>query len=547
LQHKAVAESLGEKDLQLINKFVSKPDEFFGGNAQGLSAAQVGQNPFGDYAPQSTQIQGILKGMYDAFTSDLEKDNAHEADAEKSFQELFATRIKELETLKLTLQTQEANKAAKNKRLAESEVLLSDTEEQLAADEKFFQDTKIACAAKATEWSVRSRLRTEELNGIEQAVKILSSEEAQKVFKNSSTTFLQMSSVHNTVHKHRQSERSGDRSKAFDKLKVLAGQLHSRNVAKIAMELKTGGHFDKVIEMIDAMIALIRKEEQDDIEHRDRCQNDENANGNELTDLDHNIEKTEMSIKRMKEVEKELQGEIEQLDLEIAATKKDMEELLAMRNGEVAEFRQAMKDDADAISLLKQAMAAMAEFYKRNDMKVPNNLLQKSPEYSHDEDKAPETIWSGDDYKGRRSETGGIIAILEMLIEDVQKEMKEAKADDADAQQKYLEQNGALEETLESQEKTKMNTEKELSDLQKKIAMYEDHKTEKEADKEAEVETKKAIYTDCSWVATNFESRREKRKNEIAGLEDARAFLAGAAGDVAPEAVDAGLSDELLK
>merc|ERR1719181_2246164 len=72
-------------------------------------------------------------------------------------------------------------------------------------------------------------------------------------------------------------------------------------------------------------------------------------------------------------------------------------------------------------------------------------------------------------------------------------------------------------------------------------------RTRKKADKKAEEDTKKAIYTDCSWVASHFESRREKRKNEIAGLEDARAFLAGASGDVAPEAVDAGLSDELLK
>jgi C-terminal processing protease CtpA/Prc len=60
-----------------------------------MSAAQVGQNPFGDYAPQSTQIQGILKGMYDAFTADLEKDNAEEAEAQKSFEELMGTKMQE--------------------------------------------------------------------------------------------------------------------------------------------------------------------------------------------------------------------------------------------------------------------------------------------------------------------------------------------------------------------------------------------------------------------------------------------------------------------
>merc|ERR1719301_107296 len=101
---------------------------------------QTGNNPFGDYAPQSTQIQGILKGMYDAFTADLEKDNAAEAESQKSFEALMATKKQELETLQATLQAQESDHAAKNKQLKESQVLKDDTTEQLNADEAFFSD-----------------------------------------------------------------------------------------------------------------------------------------------------------------------------------------------------------------------------------------------------------------------------------------------------------------------------------------------------------------------------------------------------------------------
>merc|ERR1719498_569732 len=111
LKHK-VSQSFSDKDMEVLNHFVSKPVDFVG--HKGMSAAQVGQNPFGDYAPQSTQIQGILQGMYDAFTADLEKDNANEAEAEKSFQELMATKKQELETLEATLQKQETDSAAKS-------------------------------------------------------------------------------------------------------------------------------------------------------------------------------------------------------------------------------------------------------------------------------------------------------------------------------------------------------------------------------------------------------------------------------------------------
>merc|ERR1719271_2274299 len=424
-----------------MNEFVAKPDTFVGGHRNAMSAAQIAQNPFGDYAPQSTQIQGILKGMYDAFTADLEKDNAEEAESQKSFEELMATKAQELATLEATLQKQETDFAAKTKKLSESQVLLDDTTAQLEADETFFEDTKQACQAKATEWSVRTRMRTEELNGMQLAISILSSPEAQKTFKASTSTFMQLSSV------QQHTERSSDRAKAYSQLKALASQFQSRNVAKIAVEIQPGGHFDKVIVMIDEMISLLRKEEQADIEHRDRCENARNANDNEAADLAHDIKKTEASLKRMGNTKKELEDEIGALEKEIAATKKDMAELLKFRNKESDDFKQALLDDTNALALLKKAIVALSEFYKRNKMPLPA-LIQKSPEYAEDPDKAPETSWSGSNYGGRKSESGGIIAILEMRAEDTEKEMKEGRADDADAQEKYLKQNGALQGTL---------------------------------------------------------------------------------------------------
>merc|ERR1719446_749421 len=233
LKHKVVSQSFSDKDIAIMNNFVAKPDAFVAARSNGMSAAQMSQNPFGDYAPQSTQIQGILKGMYDAFTSDLEKDNAAEAEAQKSFEELMATKLQELKTLQATLQKQETDAAAKTKKLSESQVLLDDTTAQLKADEKFFEDTKQACQTKATEWSVRTRLRTEELNGMDVAIKILSSDDAKKTFKASTSTFVQLAAVHT----HAESM-AAVRGKAYNKLKAVAGQFQSRNVAKIAVEVK---------------------------------------------------------------------------------------------------------------------------------------------------------------------------------------------------------------------------------------------------------------------------------------------------------------------
>jgi len=167
----------------------------------------------------------------------------------------------------------------------------------------------------------------------------------------------------------------------------------------------------------------------------------------------------------------------------------------------------------------------LSKFYKNN--KIALALVHKagSPEYKVDPDKAPET-WS-EPYGGRKSESTGILAILAMLTEDLEKEIADSRKDDAEAQAKYEEQEGALQKTLDAQTDTKVNLEEELAGLEERIDMTEQYKKGKQDDESAEGDAEKALNTDCKWVKTHFESRREKRKNEIQGLVDAKGFLAG--------------------
>jgi hypothetical protein len=519
LKRPVLPHAMSQTELEMLKSFVSKPEDFMARHRGTISAAQVAQNPFGDYAPQSTQIQGILKGMYDAFTADLEKDNAAEAESQKSHEELMAVKKQELKTLETTLQRQEADEAEKTKKLKESEALKDDTVAQLKADEAFFADTKEACKTKAEEWSIRTRLRTEELNGMATAITILSSESAKKTFKNATTTFLQLASI----KKHNVD--SGAAAKAFAQLKGLATRFQSVKLAKIAAVLKVSGHFDKVISMIDDMISLLRKEEAADIVHRDLCENSQNENKNELADLSHQLDKADQMQKRLENTKSETESEISAVEGDIEDTKHNQEQLLDMRNQEEAEFRQALKDDTVAVALIREAITALTKFYKDNN--IPISLVQEEPEYAHDPDKAPETSWSGSEYGGRKSESQGIISILGMLAEDLEKEIADSRKDDAAAQAEYEKQNGALQNTLDAQEDTKVGLEEELAATEEKIDATEAYKKAKTDDQTAQGDQKAALATDCAWVKTHFETRREKRKNEIQGLVEAKGFLAG--------------------
>jgi len=512
---KAMLHAVSAKDLDLVKSFVAQPEDFMKTHSKPMSAAQVGQNPFGDYAPQSSQIQGILKGMYDSFTGDLEKANAAEAESQKSFEALIATKKEEQATLESTKQKQETDQASKTKHLKESQVLKDDTAAQLAADEAFFADTKDACKDKATQWSIRTRLRTEELAGMNEAMTILSSGKA--TFAASSNTFLQLASV----QKHQVSVTGS--AKAYAALRKLATEFKSFKLARIAAAVQIGGHFDKVMVLIDDMMALLRKEEASDVVHRDLCENSQNANKNEMADLDSMIEKSNKMLKRMGNTKGELLQEIQKLKDDIQATRDNQGELLSFRNKESADFSQALKDDTDAVALIKQAIVALSKFYKNNKLSVG---LVQAPEYEKDADKPP-AVFEDANYGGRKSESGGILAILGMLSEDLEKEIADGRADDADAQDKYEKQNGALQSTLDAQDATKVGLEEELASTEEKIDATKDFRKGKTDDQSAEGDTKKALATDCKWVKSHFQTRRDKRKTEMQGLVDAKAFLAG--------------------
>merc|ERR1719277_1046753 len=202
-------------------------------------------------------------------------------------------------------------------------------------------------------------------------------------------------------------------------------------------------------------------------------------NKNDMEDLDHDIDKAKKALDRMKDAEKQLRDKVKELQGEIEGTKMGMDYMLQMRNEERATFEQALKDDNDAVALLDQAIIYLSQFYKRNGISL--SLLSKAaqPEYTVDPDQAPETIWEGGNYGGMKSHSSGIIAIISMVKEDLEKEMKTGRADDAAAQKDYEKDRAAMKEMLDAQTASKMATEKELAELQAKIADMNTRRTER--------------------------------------------------------------------
>merc|ERR1712093_841621 len=91
------------------------------------------------------------------------------------------------------------------------------------------------------------------------------------------------------------------------------------------------------------------------------------------------------------------------------------------RKEENEAFLAKKSDDEGAIELLEMAKKALAKYYKEN--KLPVLLgVKAGPDFKRSEDAAPEFEFSG---KGSRSgESKGIVSLMNMLIEDLEDEIK---------------------------------------------------------------------------------------------------------------------------
>jgi len=494
--------SVSKDDLSAVKSFL--------GNPKASLAQSGGAGHLGTYNSQSGQIQGILAQMKDDFEHELESSAEEEDASATSHADLMKTKNEDLALLEKTLTKTTLAQGNDKKQLADDSQEREETQEQLKTDEAFFEETKESCKAKADQWAGRARSRTEELAAIDKAIGILTSEESKAIFERSANTFLQMTSTENAPK----------RTQAFNMLKNLASQSGSMRLAAIATAVKTTWHFDAVIADIDKMIEALRAEEKADIEHRDWCESQTHGANSKNENLEYDTEQLNQKKERAENKKKELEDEVAKTEQEMEDLKAAMQEALDNRNKENEAFKQAMKDDADAVMLIGKAIEALNGFYNKG-------ALLQQPEYKANEDTAPEATFSSNE--GRKSEGGGVIAILSMIKEDIENEMKTTRADEAEDLAAYEKLRGESQASLEALEKKKVTLGQDIAGKMGEIADIDGTLGDKSDSKKATDDLLESLKPNCDWISRTFDTRMEQRKAEMKGLQDAKAVLAGAA------------------
>jgi len=319
------------------------------------------------------------------------------------------------------------------------------------------------------------------------------------------------------------------------------------------------GGFEKVVKMIDNMVDLLGREQKHDEDQKEYCATQLDMTGDKEGALNREYEKTSNAIETTKESIATLTEEIEALSAGIKALDKSVAEATEQRREENSEFKAFIASNTATKDLLRFAKNRLNKFYnpklykpapKRelsSEDRVVENFGGEVPTAApggiadtgvtafaqisvHRQQKVapapPPETW--DAYKSKSEENTGVVAMIDLLIKDVDKEMSEAQVEEKDGQADYeqmmkdaAEKRKTDSKSLASKAGAKADTESELQGLIESKAA-----TGKEL--MATLKYKQSLHAECDWLLQYFDVRKQARADEVDSLKKAKAVLRGA-------------------
>merc|ERR1719387_2120787 len=389
---------------------------------------------------------------------------------------------------------------------------LEDTQEALAEDTKFLADLEKNCETKKKEYAIIVKTRNEELAALADCIRMLNDDDALDLFGKTlgkdaaSASLLQ---VDNTAQQVKQ------RALAL----IQAARSTSRrsiplDLVSMALKGKKVG-FEKVIKLIDDMVVTLGQEQKDDDKKKEYC----NA---EMEDMEGTIAT--------------LKDEIKALEDGIAALDKSVVVATAQRKDENAEYTDLVASNGAAKQLIEMVKNRMNKFYNPKMYKPPPKrelteeeritlnmggtleptappggiagtgigLMEKAVAAPPPPPEAPT-------YKKKSEESNGVLAMMDGLIAELDKETTEAEMEEKDAQEDY--EKFMQDCTAKRAEDTKALNEKKgaLAETETNLEAAKDSHKQATTDLMAVKKYLSELHGDCDWLLENFDIRKEAR------------------------------------
>merc|ERR1719389_953320 len=525
-----------------------------------------GKNPFGDYGAQSGEITGILKAMKDEMDKDLGGAVTAEETAAAGFEELAAAKKAEIAAAGSAIEAKTKRSGELAVSIVNTEDDIEDTTAELNDTQAFLANLASQCATKKAEWAERSKIRTEEVAAISEAIKILNDDDALDLFKK---TLSLEQETHKFGFLQTRKSAISTAARARDLVTALLPKMpaHQSQLELIEFGLKAKKvDFSKVISMIDGMSAVLKEEQKNDDAQKAFCDKDLEASAKEQKDTEDAIATSTAFIEETTAASEVATEEIAALQKEIKALDKAVAEATEQRKEGHADFLQFQTENNAALQLIDKAKNRLFKFYRptvykeqaKQEYTDEEKILARAgradliattpvpmiaqgtaaeqaawlqvPSFVQLKDDAapppPPDTWGA--YQKKDGKSNGVIALMEMLMKELQGDMKDAEHEDKTAQSDYERLMAESQKTRAQNVESITSKEAAKAELDMKIENAKETLATQGSELMNIGQYIAQLHGSCDFLIDNYDLRKQARANEVDGLKNAKGVLSGA-------------------
>merc|ERR1740121_2979100 len=321
--------------------------------------------------------------------------------------------------------------------------------------------------------------------------------------------------------------------------------------------------FAKVITMIDDMVVMLKDEQLEDEHKKEYCELQFDESDDKKKSLEFTLEKTATSIEKTESGIAQATEDIASLTAAIKALDESVAQATAQRQNENEEFKALVASDSAAKELLEIARNRLNQFYNPSlytppaktelsaesrivvSMGNPDGIVTTTQpggiantgvtvfaqvgmhrQAGNVAPPPPPETW--DAYAKKGEESTGVIAMIDLLIKDLDTEMTEAETDEKESQKEYEQMMADSAEKRAADSKTIADKEQLKADLEVDLMQFKRTKMSTFKELQATMKYIASLHAECDWLMQFYEVRKEARNGEIKSLTDAKAVLNGA-------------------
>lgn len=461
----------------------------------------------GDYDSQTSPVVSTLENVVKKTTDNKEASMEVEKKAVEDFKTLETQLQTQINTAKARMDTLKTQIAESEQRSSGLTADLLAAKDLLQATEKHVELQEQDFRSKTRAFKQRAFKRSDELTAVKEAVSVLTSETAKRYMTQQTVGSAPAAPFLLQIR----SETRGD------KVLSLMRTVQNSGLVLLALRMQTqfANHedpFGKVKSMIKQMLEKLEAEASKDAEHDSFCESEMAKSTDSHTSKTADVQKLTDQLAFMA-------AEIDRLTDELAEAAQDLTDMNSaftaaakVRESEKLRASQAIKDYSGAQALLKHAIQLLKKFYSKEAFNE-NADVEGSKEV-HGE-------------KNREGLGHGIVAILEIAMQDFTELEEETTLEEAKAEQMFKDL------TLETQVRI-AQFKKDVEYKTREKVKFEGDEARAQADlksyqKElsAVEEYLKQLKAQCVAKADPYEERKARREKELKGLEEALQMLAG--------------------